>query len=558
MSGLMQLGVGSVFAEDYRIVRPLGEGGMGAVYVAEQLSTGKQRALKIMRSALVTNELLRQRFAQEAKLGALVDSDHAVEVVAAGVDPSSGIPWLAMELLKGETLAERIGRGGPLGVAEVAEVIAQLCHALSAAHAAGIVHRDLKLENVFLAVPRREGAPFVVKILDFGIAKLVAESQTSTTAAIGTPLWMAPEQSEPGGAIQPATDVWALGLIVFFLLTGRCYWRGANEQNASAMTLLREVVFDPLASASERAAWLGVAERLPPRFDDWFACCVARDASARFPHAGAAHAALARALDAAPASSPRAAPALGSAATVPIDSSAPFARRAPPAQHAEAAPLAATRSAALAGPQSSTTGALLRAPRATGSAPRPARPGVAVGIGAGVLAIGGLVAFAALRARPPAPRLDRAASAEAPSQAPSRADARMEPRLEGSRPSDLDAPRGPSAPSPESASTPPPEVSARPPSTPAATSAAPIGTGEFDRRAAKASLAAVAYKDCGGVGQGKLDVTFAPNGTVTAVSVVAGDYVAATRSCIADRFRKATIPPFSGDAHTVGWRIYAF
>jgi serine/threonine protein kinase/formylglycine-generating enzyme required for sulfatase activity len=279
----VHLHAGSLFAGEFEVLRPLGEGGMGAVYVVRQISTGVERALKIMHPQLVNDDKLRQRFLQEAKIGAQIESDHVVAVVGAGVDGDKGIPWIAMELLKGETLASAIRRRGPRSSAEVREIYAQLCHALGAAHALGIVHRDLKPENVFLAVPKREGVPFVVKVLDFGIAKLVAEAQTQAqTGAIGTPLWMAPEQTEIGRNISPATDVWSLGLLAFWLFTGQPYWLAGAEENASAMALLREVCFAPLASATERARALRLDAQLPIGFDEWFRRCVDRETSARY------------------------------------------------------------------------------------------------------------------------------------------------------------------------------------------------------------------------------------------------------------------------------------
>jgi len=268
---------------------------MGAVYVAEQISTGKQRALKVMHPNLVHDPRQRQRFVQEAKIGARIESDHVVEVLGAGVEPSNNMPWLAMELLQGETLDRRLERLGSIPRGELVEIYKQLCHALVAAHDVGIVHRDLKPENIFLAIPRREGMPFVVKILDFGIAKLVAESG-STTQAIGSPLWMAPEQTNAEAPISPATDVWALGLIAFACLTGHSYWRGAHAETPNPMTLVMEVCFEPLDSASVRAAEYGVAHKLPPGFDEWFAQCVSRDVEKRFKTARPVRGALERLL----------------------------------------------------------------------------------------------------------------------------------------------------------------------------------------------------------------------------------------------------------------------
>jgi serine/threonine protein kinase len=174
--GITNLLPGSVFAADFRIVRRLSQGGMGTVFVAEQLSTGKPRALKLMLPQLVADPVLRMRFAQEARIGSQIDSEHVVEVVGAGVDAATGMPWLAMELLRGEDLSQVIAHRGAMPVGEVLAVFEQLCHALGAAHAAGIVHRDLKPENLFLAEARRAGAAFTLKVLDFGIAKITQEA----------------------------------------------------------------------------------------------------------------------------------------------------------------------------------------------------------------------------------------------------------------------------------------------------------------------------------------------------------------------------------------------
>ena len=286
------LAIGSIFAGDYRVLRPLSQGGMGAVYVVEQLSTGMRRALKLMRPELVSDPVLRERFAREARVGASIASEHVVAVLAAGVDGDTGMPWLVMELLDGQDLATLIDREAPMSAARTREIFEQLCHAIGAAHAAGIVHRDLKPENVFVADARRAGTSTTVKVLDFGIAKIVAEAKTSSTDAMGTPLWMAPEQTERGGRIGPPTDVWALGLIAFAMLTGRSYWLAANDRSSGVTALLREIVLDPMAWASRRAADLGFAGALPSGFDAWFAHCTAREPNERHPDATSAMRAL--------------------------------------------------------------------------------------------------------------------------------------------------------------------------------------------------------------------------------------------------------------------------
>ncbi len=285
MSGLVDLSPGAVFADQFRVVRPLARGGMGAVYVVEQLGTARERALKLMHPQIASDEKAIERFEREAKVASKIESDHVVEVIGAGVDRKTVTPWLCMELLKGETLADRVEKSGRLSRADTLEVVRQLGHALSAAHAAGIVHRDLKPENVFLATPRREGVPFTLKVLDFGVAALVADAQgAKTTQGVGSPMWMAPEQTNVG-RVTPATDVWALGLIAFYLLTGKPYWRAPSVEGSSLTALLVEMMVEPMALASHRAKELMVGGLVPPTFDEWFSRAVDRDPTRRFPDA---------------------------------------------------------------------------------------------------------------------------------------------------------------------------------------------------------------------------------------------------------------------------------
>jgi serine/threonine protein kinase len=277
------------------VVRPLASGGMGAVYVAEQLSTGRLRALKLMRPELLGSADLRARFEREARLSARIASAHVVEVIAAGADP---MPFVAMELLDGADLEAHVEAHGPLAVADARAVLEELCHAVEAAHAAGLVHRDLKPANVFLAHTRRAGGAYTVKVLDFGIAKLLGAATAGTTGALGSPLWMAPEQADDGPVTQRA-DVWALGLVAFFVFTGRPFWLSARD-DASVGRLLREVLFDALPRASERAHELGLGVGcLPLGFDEVFARAVARPVEARYPSVRALWTDLARVLDAA-------------------------------------------------------------------------------------------------------------------------------------------------------------------------------------------------------------------------------------------------------------------
>ena len=264
---------------------------MGAVFIVEQMSTARRRALKVLKPELLGAPGIAERFALEARVAARIRSEHVVEVIAAGWDPTLAVPWLTMELLEGRSLDAILKERGRLSLPEAAEVLRQVGAGLAAAHAAGVVHRDLKPENVFVSLAREATLSVRVKILDFGIAKLVAEAgaATSSTVAVGTPRWMSPEQTETSGSVSPATDVWALGLVAYHAITGKFFWRaGAGGPGASVGQLLREVLADPIPLASVRAAEQGVAGLFPPSFDPWLARCLARDPRHRFTNAAEA------------------------------------------------------------------------------------------------------------------------------------------------------------------------------------------------------------------------------------------------------------------------------
>ncbi|MEM9692211.1 MAG: serine/threonine-protein kinase [Myxococcota bacterium] len=275
--------VGRVFGGDFRILAPLDEGGMGELYEAEQLSTGERRAVKLMHQRLLRDEALRVRFVREASMSALVESEHVVQVIAAGVEAESGRPWLAMELLEGRDLSSYLTEHGPLPIDEVTALLRQICHGLGAAHRVGVVHRDLKPRNVFVLERKSANASPGVKVLDFGIAKVLTRTTVTGTETLGSPGWMAPEQSDPSAPITPATDIWSLGLLVFKMLTGRPFWLALNGAEGTLEMLLREVILDPMPSACERAACLEAP--LSSQLDPWFARCVARDPAARYPNA---------------------------------------------------------------------------------------------------------------------------------------------------------------------------------------------------------------------------------------------------------------------------------
>jgi hypothetical protein len=294
------LTTGQTFAGRYRIERFLAQGGFGAVYVAEQLGTDLRVALKVLFPRLSNDPGTIDKFQLEARIAGRVRSEHIVQVFDAGFDDATGMPFLVMELLEGQDLEARVQTRGPLEPKLVARLMRQIASALDKAHGyvdregahRPIVHRDLKPANLFLT-KREDGEP-TIKVLDFGIAKVLGDSQHLSHELKGTPAFMAYEQiaAEPVG---PNTDVWALGLIGFFLLTGKYYWKAAHRAQFELPQLFAEILSLPLVPPSERASEIGISQDLRC-IDAWFARCVTRDRSLRFGSAGECATALASAL----------------------------------------------------------------------------------------------------------------------------------------------------------------------------------------------------------------------------------------------------------------------
>jgi serine/threonine protein kinase len=277
----LPLPLGAIFASDFRLLQPLGQGGMGAVYVAEQRSTGQLRAIKILRHEFQADLAMRARFEQEARIGARILSAHVAQIIAAGVDSTTGYPWICMELLNGATLEQRYPLGVPVPPGELRVMMEQLGHGLGAAHREGIVHRDLKPENIFLARSPVAGLPFLLKLLDFGIARALSDSRPGTTA-LGSPYWMAPEQIQGNRAATPATDVWALGLLAYRLATGQLYWKALRRGDESPMLVFQELADPARVAPSQRLREQQAPAALPEGFDRWFLRCLALEPSARW------------------------------------------------------------------------------------------------------------------------------------------------------------------------------------------------------------------------------------------------------------------------------------
>ncbi len=213
---------GAVIAERYRLVRRVGEGGMGVIWAADDLVTGRRTALKRIKDT-VDDPAARRRFLHEARAASVVRHPNVVEIFDV-LELEAGPPVLAMELLDGESLRDVLVRDRTLSVPALADVLVPVIAAVGAAHALGVVHRDLKPENIFLA--RTAGAR-VVKVLDFGIAKLTAldgeamrSAGLTTTAVLGTPAYMAPEQVFGERDIDHRADIWALGVVIYECLAG--------------------------------------------------------------------------------------------------------------------------------------------------------------------------------------------------------------------------------------------------------------------------------------------------------------------------------------------------
>jgi serine/threonine protein kinase len=292
-----KISVGALLVGKYKVTGEIGRGGMAAVYEAEHVNIGKRVAIKVLAAELTNSNVVIERFFREARAAASVKSPYIVDVYDSG-RLEDGRPFIAMELLEGESLYDRMARQRLIEPKATVRIIGQVAKGLMKAHAAGIVHRDLKPENIHLC--KVEDGEEVAKILDFGLAKFYAPVEadektarlTREGAVFGTPAYMSPEQVKGHGNVDQRADLWALGCMAFECLTGRPVW---NTDQGVAMTFAA-IAASPLPTPSH------LRPDLPHAFDTWFRKALERDPDKRFQTAKELAADLATALDAPPIS----------------------------------------------------------------------------------------------------------------------------------------------------------------------------------------------------------------------------------------------------------------
>jgi serine/threonine protein kinase len=261
----------------YRILQQIGAGGMGAVYLAEHVALGRRAAIKVLHPELSGRAEIVTRFFNEARAATAINDPGIVQIFDFG-HHSDGSAYIVMELLDGESLERRLERMGVVAIRDALRVMRQVASSLGAAHARGIVHRDLKPDNIFvvrdLEVPGGERA----KVLDFGIAKLIDDqgtSRTHTSAVMGTPMYMSPEQCRGAGQVDQRSDVYSLGCVLFALVVGRPPFDAAGVGDIIAMHLR-----EPAPAPSQLRAGI------PPEVDQLVLRCLAKDPALRFQTAG--------------------------------------------------------------------------------------------------------------------------------------------------------------------------------------------------------------------------------------------------------------------------------
>ena len=257
----------------YRIVRELGAGGMGVVYLAEHVLVGRHAAIKVLRPEFSVQRTIVTRFFNEARAMTSIPDPGIVQMYDFGFHGEASA-YIVMELLEGETLECRIKRLGRLELVDALRVTRQLAGSLAAAHAAGVIHRDLKPENIFMVRDPEALGGERPKVLDFGVAKLSGDfdrGQTLAGTMVGTPAYMSPEQCRGAGEVGPRSDIYSLGCVLARLVAGRLPFDGSG---------LGELISAHMNEAPARPSEL--VPGLPTEIDDIVLRCLAKSPDDRF------------------------------------------------------------------------------------------------------------------------------------------------------------------------------------------------------------------------------------------------------------------------------------
>jgi serine/threonine protein kinase len=264
--------------DGYVLEEKIGAGGMGEVWKARHSEIGKRAAIKVLGRDIAQNEKATHRFLQEARSVNEVSHRNLVDIFAFG-QTSDGQPYMIMELLKGKPLSSYLKEKGVLSLAEIIALLGPVCNALHKTHEAGLIHRDLKPDNLFVML--QDDAEPLLKILDFGLVKFAQEEEdtigmTHSTAIFGTPEYMSPEQCQKSRDVDRRTDIYALGVILSSMLTGRTPFR--EREDSATMVIVKQITLAPIPPSS-----LVRGRTIPPEIDAVVLRALSKDREQRYP-----------------------------------------------------------------------------------------------------------------------------------------------------------------------------------------------------------------------------------------------------------------------------------